>query len=41
MNIHLPPFYKLCEMEEDEYSFYGIMAHNTLDVSNEESLKAC
>lgn len=35
-------FYKLCEMdgmEDDEYSFYERMAHHTLDVSNEESLK--
>ncbi len=26
-------------MEEDKYSFYERMAHHTLDVSNEESLK--
>ena len=35
-------FCNLCEMdgmEEDEYSFYERMAHHTLDVSNEESLK--
>lgn len=35
-------FCNLCEMdgmEEDKYSFYERMAHHTLDVSNEESLK--
>lgn len=35
-------FCNLCEidgMEDDEYSFYERMAHHTLDVSNEESLK--
>lgn len=35
-------FCNLCEMdgmEDDKYSFYERMAHHTLDVSNEESLK--